>query len=333
MLKILKKSWCGLNKELQICAGIAAVAILLGVIEYHFHLYHEYGIDRENRSQVTNPENIRSAFVKTLELCQQHEANKSINCQSAIYALERTIDTWDLQSQRSMAKSALGILQLNFLQLLLGALTFAGIIWTIHEARRGADAANRTAEVAENSERAHVLPVVDFVYVGEDDASMTPEDALEYMQRAGQPPARIKPSVHIKNFGSTPAQDVEITVVYEPREYFGTLRKVNAFSKNAVLPPAIQIYPLISMPHDSEDIVERPRVSPDGDDYIVWIKISYKSLFDAPEQPTRNEFIRYSVSMDIKAGPSNSPIAPTGNLSIISENISEQEWEKQDYKR
>lgn len=96
--------------------------------------------------------------------------------------------------------------------------------------------------------------------------------------------------------------------------------------------PSNEIEPLIEFAHDADDIMEPPRSSPDGVDYLVWIGTSYKSLFDGENDLPREEFIKYQVTMDAKSGPNlNASGVPTGKLKVTSQRITKQDWEKKEY--
>ncbi len=136
--------------------------LLVGVVFFVSYswlgkLASEYGTRYEDRQHVTNPEHISIAFVEALEFCEQTETNQRERCEQAIKGLERTISAHDLGAQRSMARSALGLLHLNFWQLLFGILTLFAIGWTLLETRRTADAAKDTVQVSKYAERAYMF--------------------------------------------------------------------------------------------------------------------------------------------------------------------------------
>lgn len=193
-----RKWWLDQNLAIRVISILVLGLAAWRAVEYIASLYNEYGANTENRAYVTNPENITAAFVHTLELCQKDQTQEGINCNQAIKGLQRLIAAYDLQAQRSMAKSALGLLHLNFWQLFFGFVTLIAIGWTLYETRQTALAATKTANSAENAERAHVYAKPTFDKEGRSLRNQQIDSPLDDVQI----------HIHIKNYGHTPARNI-----------------------------------------------------------------------------------------------------------------------------
>lgn len=191
----LWQAWQGQNLAIRVISILVLGFLVWESIEYYTGLYSQYGANTEDRSYITNPKDIGAAFIKTLELCQQDQTKEGIDCNQSVKGLERLISAYDLQSQRSMARSALGLLHLNFWQLFFGLLTLFAIGWTLLETRRTADAAIDTAKAAKKAERAYI--------------------SFSSFQNPVKTSSEMVISLTYENFGKTPATNLTISAGYE----------------------------------------------------------------------------------------------------------------------
>lgn len=171
-------------------------------------LYQEYGAGTDNRSAVTHPTDVTIFLRQALEVCDKNIDIHPEQCKSAIQGISNRIALEDIDAQRSMARSALGILHLNFWQIVLNAILSLVVGWTLIETRRTASASVRAADAAENSVRAHLYPTVraEFSYKDDDSAPDPNYDYMDFEKR------RINISFYVKNYGKTPARNIQFGI-------------------------------------------------------------------------------------------------------------------------
>jgi len=143
--------WFKLSDVPQFFIVIVVLYLVSLPFEYFLDLLNEYGASAENRHDVTKPSNVTPVLVDAIKLCSSDKANQTDICHKTIKDLERALDSRDLQSQQSMARSALGLLHLNFWQLFFGVCTLGLLIWTLFATRIAASASLKAATAAENT--------------------------------------------------------------------------------------------------------------------------------------------------------------------------------------
>ncbi len=199
-------------------------------------------------------------------------------------------DKRDVNAQEGMWRAAIALVVLTVFQIFIGAATVIFVIFTFNTQRRELGAANRTAEAAENAERARIIADVVFDYVDGDGKSLVVGDVIEEH-------GFLRPNISFRNHGRTPAFDVEIQVIYQPlRAYQASMvpdRTIYAACNLISMPPNKKIRPEITGMELAKDLLQTPRGSPDNLDYIVWTKISYRTIFDDPTSDLRVDITEY----------------------------------------
>ena len=166
------------------------IVILLLLSARYSGLKNQYGIETADSNDVTHPIDIKILITETLEVCKKTKDDHHAYCDEAVNSLERKLTYQDINAQRSMARSALGLLHLNFIQIVLGAVTFVFVGLAFWAAHRTADAAIRTAEAAESAERAYLIVALNAEIIEEN------RSLFEFF-------------IKIKNYGRTPAHNIQ----------------------------------------------------------------------------------------------------------------------------
>ncbi len=185
--------WMSLLKNPKTWLLFGSLALAQWPFWIHYNqLQKDYGTEAGERSKVTNPVDISVLLQKAINNCDSKKNKSPKECEAAIDSLSRSLTIVDIEAQRSMAKSALGILHLNFWQIILSVLLFGAVGWTLFETRKTANAAVRTANAAENAERPFLYTLIEPVK----------RDTHSIMK------------VSIQNLGNSPAGDIKVFFQY-----------------------------------------------------------------------------------------------------------------------
>ena len=237
-------------------AAVLIVILLLLSAKYS-SLKNQYGIETADSNDVTHPIDIKILIKETLEVCKKTKDDHHAYCDEAVNSLERKLTYQDINAQRSMARSALGLLHLNFMQIVLGAVTFIFVGLAFWAAHRTADAAVRTAEAAESAERARAYLESKIIHI-----KKTGTEDLE--------PNKFELNISAVNYGKTPATDFSCEVeVFETRP---ARKEIFKFSKHGgIIGPGIENSKYIGKIPENKNIIEVP-----SGEVVIGINLSWQ---------------------------------------------------------
>ena len=202
------------------------VASIIVASDFTLSKVENYEERAEEPQENTNAKHIGAFSLKAYKNC---EKKKNKTDQSRCYdAVKRVLDSRipisDLLAQNTVAEATKGLLWIGAIQAITAMIAVGFLMWTVYqtgrilgEAKQTTEAARKAADAAENAERAHVFP---FVKVEMGSKKATEEiPGYDIME---PDPATIHVNFFIKNYGRTPARNIECRIMMTSDEEDGS---------------------------------------------------------------------------------------------------------------